>query len=131
MSETEKTTPESTTPETKPAAAPAEEAQAPKKSAIDTIGGVGTLASAAAGFVASIMGAGWAGIAALVLGGGALAFVIQFAVRWINRTVDERDLRNAGEDAGRTAVDLANQAGKVRQDLDDLERQDPPARPSA
>ncbi len=91
---------------------------------------MGPIVGAATGLVSSALGAGWPGIIALALTAVTLYAGLQFLVRWINKNVDARDLKDAASDSANTAIDIKNQAAEVRHDLDSLEQSDPPS-PSA
>lgn len=78
------------------------------------------------GMIGSIAGAGWPAVILLGLMGIGGVWGITALIQKINKSVDKKDLSKAGADAGNTAVDLANQAKKVRDELDRLEKENPP-----
>jgi hypothetical protein len=65
--------------------------------------------------LASMAGAGPWGVAAMVLGLGAVVGGVAFLIGKWNKKVDAGDLERAGADAGETAVDLKNQADRNRE----------------
>ena len=72
------------------------------------------------------LGASWSGIIAMavaIIGG---LFGIHFLIKSLNKATDKKDLENAGADAGKTSVDIKNQADSVASTLDEMLRKDPP-----
>jgi hypothetical protein len=92
--------------------------------------GVGTIISAVLGLIGGALGAGVPGIIALgvvglVIGiGGPVAWNAILAM--VNGKIDKSDHDNSGADAGKTAVDLQNQAREATRSLDEAQRLDPP-----
>jgi hypothetical protein len=76
------------------------------------------LIGALPGLLGLLAGSGPYGIAAMVLGGGALYGVVWYFVKKMNEKVDAGDLARGGADAGNTAVDLKNQADANRAYVD-------------
>lgn len=74
-------------------------------------------------FVGTLSGAGPWGIGAMVLGGLGVLTGVGFLISGWNKNVDAGDLERSGADAGKTAVDLKNQADADR-DFERRERED-------
>ena len=88
-----------------------------------------SILSSLPGLIATLASAGPWGIAAMVLGGGALAYVFGVFIKNMNKKVDAADMARAGADAGETAKDLKNQADGnrdwIRQKLEEQRKEGP------
>lgn len=91
---------------------------------------VGTIFTALISLLGSALGSGPWGIAVLGVLGISGTFGYRYMMHWWNKKVDASDQENAGADAGTTAADIANQAGKINSDLDDLQNLNPPSPPT-
>jgi hypothetical protein len=108
---------------------PAQAAQTPSSEGVGTKAGLALLGGLP-GFIAGLAGAGWPGVIAMVLGGVGLVVGLSAIISKLNKMIDSRDQESAGADAGKTAVEIANQAAGNRQDMSDIRNQDPPTKPA-
>jgi hypothetical protein len=70
--------------------------------------------------ITGLAGAGPWGILAMVLGGGALTFFVNAAIKKFNAKTDRSDMERAGADAGETSTDMRKQGRYVKKRMDDL-----------
>ncbi|MDR3608535.1 MAG: hypothetical protein P4M08_14320 [Oligoflexia bacterium] len=99
------------------------------------VSALGSAGSIFASLLTAVAGASPYGLGAV--GGIVLLTIVGGWIGWnkivsyLNSSTDSRDQQNAGADAGNTSVDMANQAGAVRQGLDGLQAANPPTDPNA
>ena len=86
----------------------------------------GVAVSGACGLLGAAAGAGWPGVVALALIGAMVPVSWNIIVGMFKKNTDARDLKNAGSDVGKTALDLQTQGREVSNELDQAEKAEPP-----
>lgn len=104
---------------------PDEAAPAQGSSAVSGVT-VATLGGGVLGVLGSAAGAGWPGVIALILLGLTIPFGWNTILSLLNKWTDKKDAENAGTDASKTALNLANQGREVSSGLDKTEASDEP-----